>query len=507
MRLMWLIDDAPTVWHSAVADADWRDAGVWRPLMAALAAHGACDAELADSACGALNYAGFKADSGAAAAVREQGGGLVSSLAAVLIAHAHDANVVTSACFALNLLTQLKWFNAHDVCTEHVSIAVVAAMKRHPAVEDIQYHGCGVLATLCGMPEALVLRAAAAAVAEGAPDVVSAALSAHRSHSRLRFVGAHARAAMLDVLDAWPPGGGELWRATRAALVADIATDEDQRLATDVVLLVRAAHSLEREFAGAAVGEAPPGSAAVLCAALRAAAAVCAVTPGADVNSVTARTGRRCVNVAAFAFVHRASTPGAVGAAFAAEALAAGAVELLVAGAAACAALAVAAADGSLELPDAALCVYTLGYLALLAQRAPTAAEHRAAACGAHVLLVACTCVGAVPAVDNPGICDAAAAMAHRLRALERAHEDKDCDVPDCDLLAMRRRRCCLAGCGAKTADGGAPLKRCAGCRRAAYCCAAHQHAAWARHKALCRVRAAAEAACAALLRGGGNGV
>jgi hypothetical protein len=50
---------------------------------------------------------------------------------------------------------------------------------------------------------------------------------------------------------------------------------------------------------------------------------------------------------------------------------------------------------------------------------------------------------------------------------------------------------CALAGCGATRAreHSGKKLLRCGRCRTMAYCCLAHQHSDWARHKLECRKR------------------
>ena len=69
-----------------------------------------------------------------------------------------------------------------------------------------------------------------------------------------------------------------------------------------------------------------------------------------------------------------------------------------------------------------------------------------------------------------------------------------------CSQLRARGKRCCLPGCG-NTRRAGEPervMARCARCRRAAYCCSAHQKDDWARHKAECAAFAAQTAAAAA---------
>ena len=122
-----------------------------------------------------------------------------------------------------------------------------------------------------------------------------------------------------------------------------------------------------------------------------------------------------------------------------------------------------------------------------MARREGVAARDRATAGGGVA--------AAVAQARASGTCKRARVM----RPHQTLFLDARCDVDDCDLRAMSRRRCSLAGCGAAAAEGGGGLRRCSGCRRAAYCCAAHQHAAWPRHKLLCAARAAVEAACAAL--------
>ena len=89
------------------------------------------------------------------------------------------------------------------------------------------------------------------------------------------------------------------------------------------------------------------------------------------------------------------------------------------------------------------------------------------------------------------------------LVACAQAHGEA-CAEPGCELCGMQPGRCGAAGCSLH-ADAGAniTLKRCASCRSAAYCCAAHQRDAWATHKLVCRARAAVHAAHSALVKAG----
>ena len=69
-----------------------------------------------------------------------------------------------------------------------------------------------------------------------------------------------------------------------------------------------------------------------------------------------------------------------------------------------------------------------------------------------------------------------------RLRAAAARHDAGPCAVQRCNRCAAARRACALPGCGA--ADG--PLKHCARCMRASYCCKQHQMEHWPSHKAAC---------------------
>ena len=77
-------------------------------------------------------------------------------------------------------------------------------------------------------------------------------------------------------------------------------------------------------------------------------------------------------------------------------------------------------------------------------------------------------------------------------------HEDGECELPHCVLRLMSRHRCCLPDCDA-VPEEGARFKHCERCRCAAYCCREHQVQAYPQHKAVCKARAAVDAARAAL--------
>jgi hypothetical protein len=74
--------------------------------------------------------------------------------------------------------------------------------------------------------------------------------------------------------------------------------------------------------------------------------------------------------------------------------------------------------------------------------------------------------------------------------ALDAAGSCKRCAAArECGAL------CALPGCSARGRPGGKTLARCAACRVAAYCGAAHQREHWPAHKPACRAAAAAAAA------------
>ena len=111
----------------------------------------------------------------------------------------------------------------------------------------------------------------------------------------------------------------------------------------------------------------------------------------------------------------------------------------------------------------------------------------RAVACGLHKLAAASLVV--VPTgYKSAALNDLR--LISELRAPVRDHA-ASCAEPD----TMAHNRCCLPSCGARCSKGGGPLKHCGGCRVAAFCCIEHQRAQWPQHKALCRARAAVQAA------------
>ena len=115
----------------------------------------------------------------------------------------------------------------------------------------------------------------------------------------------------------------------------------------------------------------------------------------------------------------------------------------------------------------------------------------RTAACGMHKL--ATSMLAALPA-DHKTENLSDLQKLSELRTLVRNHA-ASCGEPHCPLCTMARDKCCLPSCGARHSKGGGPLKHCGGCCVAAFCCNEHQRAQWPQHKALCRARAAVEAA------------
>ena len=91
-----------------------------------------------------------------------------------------------------------------------------------------------------------------------------------------------------------------------------------------------------------------------------------------------------------------------------------------------------------------------------------------------------------------------------RLRAGTAAHDAAACSASvmcaRCAQLRASGKRCGLPGCGAerRAEDAERTMAKCSGCRRVAYCSAAHQKQDWARHKGGCRAAAAAAQQAAA---------
>jgi hypothetical protein len=337
-------------------------------------------------------------------------------------------------------------------------------------------------------------RAANAALAAGAPAALLAAMRAHADDAELRKHAPRALAGLLLNGEAWPGGrGAAAWHDVRAALVALIAEHgclmpyENEPDVTALALAACALAWRPGDGDAPAAGAAPPGAAKALCIVLRTAVDV------QDAKVLRCAEMRRAAGMACAVL---ATQPGEHGAAFCADACGAGLVQHLVTAAARAARPA-----GGPGGADSTPCLSAMRALAALAASAPAAAC-TAAACGAHALVDAYQRTQAF--ADAPAErAEAAVLMAGRLHALAASHEEGRagcCATTDgCELLLMSDRRCCLRGCAAVATDA-APLKRCSGCRRAAFCCAEHQAQAWPRHKAACKARAAVEAARAALL-------
>lgn len=142
-------------------------------------------------------------------------------------------------------------------------------------------------------------------------------------------------------------------------------------------------------------------------------------------------------------------------------------------------------------------CTAYLWCIATLAEGSRDAAC-RAAACGVHGLIDACLRAFAIGCTQPVPLFHALTGLENHLHMLESVHEDgtDQCAVPDCALWVMSRRRCCELSCTAVEA----PLKRCVRCKHARFCCRQHQRLGGARHKAVCKARAAMNEACARLL-------
>jgi hypothetical protein len=81
--------------------------------------------------------------------------------------------------------------------------------------------------------------------------------------------------------------------------------------------------------------------------------------------------------------------------------------------------------------------------------------------------------------------------LTQRLQPAARRHDAAPCAVAGCQRCAAARASgvmCALPGCGARGRDGAANKKllRCGTCRAACYCGAAHQREDWGRHKGAC---------------------
>lgn len=472
-----------------VADAVSAADG-WRVLVAVLRQHGSNDLSLAKNTTGLFATAAQQRATCMAAAAA----GAIPSITAAMRAHFgymvfQEHGMMALHHFAATCSGEL----ADLLLAARASAAVAAAMARHSAPE-VQRAGFLALESMCHFSDTPLdqeameaqQRAACAAVAADAPVAVLAALRANSGNGRLRSL---APAVLVGLLQAntWPPDG-VVWSQTRAALV-DLIVEHgcpvDNEGVRDVIMLSKAVQSLLEDDSQPPGHAPPPRLAEAMCVTLRVAAEMRTKVPGAGWL-----TNLSLVVYAGRVIEEQAEVPGPAGAAFAAEAVACHAIELLVASAAHCARRKGGEPMFVRSLPSSsALCA-----VAKLANRSPAAAC-LSAACAAHTLVGACRRAGTFAHVDASCVSDMAA-MARHLRALAAVHKsDGICSVPDCPLLVMNRLRCCLRGC----ADADAPVKRCAECRCAAYCSKLHQRQAWKQHKPVCAVRKAAKQAAAAL--------
>jgi hypothetical protein len=460
-----------------------QDAHGWRLLVAALRQH-------PDEACLPVFFCTSKVlwfaaahPEGRSAAVAA---GALPAVTAAMRAHGDNLDVQHRGLMVLHKLGSVEDPDcqfADLLVAARAPAVIVAALERHGADVDLPPLACAALGMLSIYADAGSERVADAAVAARAPEALIEVL---RSHSGDEVVRMHALRALAGTLlaQSWPDAA--TWSHTRDALVSHIAAYGCALCGPanepDMVPLKAAVAALvipPKYISSDAAATVPPGAAAVLCVALRAAT-------GADAHQVESLfTGS-----AAQACTRLALEPGAAGAAFRAEACAAGAVELLTTAAVDAARLAGAEVESQEEL-----CFMVLSAVAVLTDRVPAAAC-RAAACGMHLLLNLClrafSFAGALP--NSRAM---VRAMAPRLNLLVAQHDDApdSCAVPDCDLRLMSRQRCCLPDCDA----GDVRVKRCASCLCAAFCSPLHQRQAWPRHKAVCRARAAVEAAVQAL--------
>jgi hypothetical protein len=151
------------------------------------------------------------------------------------------------------------------------------------------------------------------------------------------------------------------------------------------------------------------------------------------------------------------------------KAVAAGAIELLVAHVCA------PAAAGA-EVLDS--CCNTLAHLVIGAGR-----DARAITAGVMEALEA-------RRAESPAAETARLELMRHLQPAAQRHDAAPCAVAGCKRCGAARERgtmCALAGCGARGRPGGKKLLRCGTCRAACYCSAAHQREDWGRHKGECR--------------------
>ena len=465
----------------------------WRVLVAALRQHGSDDMASAKFAIAVFATAAMRRPTCIAAAAA----GAIPSITAAMRAHMGWANLQEHGLMALHHFAATGGGElAILLLAARASAAAVAAMARHSAPE-LQCAGYLVLESMCLLTDTqtdeavveLQRRAACAAVTAGAPAAVLAALRANADNDRLRPLAPRVLVGLLQA-DNWPPDG-VLLRETRAALVEQIAehgcpVDTDREGARDGITITMALLSLADD---SQPGHAfLPRLAEAMCVALGVAADMRAEGP--DQGGLTVAY---LVLKASQVIAKQAMMPGPAGAAFAAEAIAHGAVERLIASAAHSARRGGSEPAFGVRLPSS----NALWAAGELAKRSPAAACI-SAACGAHTLVSACRSADAFAGV-SASCTDAVAAMARRLCALAATHKTNGrCAVPDCPLLLMNRKRCCLRGCAAPDA----PVKLCGSCRCAAYCSPLHQRQAWPTHKPVCAARKAAEMAAAALQAG-----
>jgi hypothetical protein len=467
----------------------------WIPLVAALRGHGAGDAVLSQSACSVLTMGASEADCCSAVAAA----GAIPAITGAMHAHLSDSDLQDCCVTALLHFAACGLQFADLLAAARAASAVTAAMVQHAADAALQRVGCITLLYLCEMPStaqqdtAAGRRALSAAVSSGAPAALVAALRMHASSVEDVRIHAPRVLAITLVAGSWPSDSNSSWCEMRNVLLAHIAShgcfDSDGN--TDDLTLMLATRLLyETPVASFAGGPVPSGAVPVLCMALRTAIELCSCAA----DDEEAKELKACLALTSYAgkaCAYVAHLSGAESAAFKADACGAGLVELLITAAADGARV-----DGNQVLGDSTSAASALFGLAVLLVHAPEV-QCRAAACGAHALAEACKRAGAFADVCAEHR-DAAGLMSRRLRALVTEHEDGECELPHCVLRLMSRHRCCLPDCDA-VPEEGARFKHCERCRCAAYCCREHQVQAYPQHKAVCKARAAVDAARAAL--------
>ena len=454
---------APLVSTTANEAAACR-CGALPAIVAALRTYGRSCKALTTYACVALARATVLAENEKAAG----DAGAVATLVAVLEDHAAETDALSHALWALRNLA-ISGPNKKRIVSAKVVPAVVKVMQRNPADADVQEAGCHLFVyACCNNPEgdkSAAVACCAESAKAGAHIAVATAMLAHPLEHKLNALAVRALCEMMH--------NNDLLRSCAAtddeAAVPKAVIDAMERYVDDAELVQFGSTTLAFMFvpldvaACSSLPPLPPSIALSIVAMLQRYGSVDTIcVPFMSmllpvVSLVEHANARRALLDADLATV---------------------AIHVIC-----------QHASGGIAREVA------MRFLFMLLQD-DAVVLRRVIACGLPKLLRKMMRDGATNRL-SPVEATVMKELRVKLAALEDAH-GPTCAEADCALCGMHPGRCGSTSCSIH-AGVDVTLKRCAACKTAAYCCAAHQRDAWTKHKPVCRARVAVQAALAAL--------